>query len=119
MSMFREVENRDLPCHLFGYILDFEEHNAFYDTDDIYIPVKAAVEGEVGHLGIDSVVGTVVHSDDEQVLFIQRVGNVHTPGGVAAVMVGQALAVEISIGGRVGTADLQIVPVGPGEFGFA
>ena len=25
MSMFREVENRDLACHLFGYILDFEE----------------------------------------------------------------------------------------------
>ena len=37
MSMFREVENKDLPCHLFGYILDFEEHNEFYDTADIYI----------------------------------------------------------------------------------
>ncbi len=37
MSMFREVENRELPCHLFGYILDFEEHNEFYDTADIYI----------------------------------------------------------------------------------
>ncbi len=39
MSMFREVENRELPCHLFGYILDFEEHNGFYDTADIYISV--------------------------------------------------------------------------------
>ncbi len=36
MSMFREVENRDLPCHLFGYILDAEENNGFYDTMDIY-----------------------------------------------------------------------------------
>ena len=37
MTMFREVENKDLPCHLFGYIIDFEEHNSFYDTTDIYI----------------------------------------------------------------------------------
>ena len=28
MTMFREVENRDLPCHLFGYIMDAEENNA-------------------------------------------------------------------------------------------
>lgn len=36
MSMFREVENRDLPCHLFGYILDAEENTPFLDTMDIY-----------------------------------------------------------------------------------
>lgn len=36
MSMFREVENRDLPCHLFGYILDAEESTPFLDTMDIY-----------------------------------------------------------------------------------
>lgn len=36
MSMFREVENRDLPCHLFGYILDAEENTSFLDTMDIY-----------------------------------------------------------------------------------
>lgn len=36
MTMFREVENRDLPCHLFGYIMDAEENNAFFDTMDIY-----------------------------------------------------------------------------------
>lgn len=36
MTMFREVENKDLPCHLFGYILDAEEQNPFFDTLDIY-----------------------------------------------------------------------------------
>ena len=36
MTMFREVENRDLPCHLFGYILDAEEQNPFFDSLDIY-----------------------------------------------------------------------------------
>lgn len=36
MSMFREVENKGLPCHLFGYIMDAEEQNAFYDSLDIY-----------------------------------------------------------------------------------
>ncbi len=36
MTMFREVENKDLPCHLFGYILDAEENNPFFDTMDIY-----------------------------------------------------------------------------------
>lgn len=36
MDMFREVENKGLPCHLFGYILDAEEQNGFYDSLDIY-----------------------------------------------------------------------------------
>ncbi len=36
MTMFREVENKELPCYLFGYILDAEENNAFFDTMDIY-----------------------------------------------------------------------------------
>ena len=29
MPMFREVENRGIPCHLFGYILDAEESSGF------------------------------------------------------------------------------------------
>ena len=36
MTMFREVENKGLPCQLFGYILDAEEQNGFYDSLDIY-----------------------------------------------------------------------------------
>ena len=36
MTMFREVENKDLPCLLFGYIMDAEETNALFDTMDIY-----------------------------------------------------------------------------------
>lgn len=36
MTMFREVENKGLPCHLFGYILDAEEATNYNDTLDIY-----------------------------------------------------------------------------------
>ena len=36
MTMFREVENKGLPCHLFGYILDAEENSGFFETMDIY-----------------------------------------------------------------------------------
>ena len=49
MSMFREVENRDLPCHLFGYIIDAEENTPFLDTMDIYFAeaiLKARAEAE-------------------------------------------------------------------------
>ena len=31
MTMFREVENKGLPCHLFGYILDAEENSGFFE----------------------------------------------------------------------------------------
>ena len=36
MPMFREVENKGIPCHLFGYILDAEENSGFFDNQDIY-----------------------------------------------------------------------------------
>ena len=36
MPMFREVENRGIPCHLFGYILDAEESSGFFENQDIY-----------------------------------------------------------------------------------
>lgn len=47
MSMFREVENRDLPCHLFGYIIDAEENTPFLDTMDIYFAALGDGEAEL------------------------------------------------------------------------
>ena len=37
MELFREVENKGIPCHLFGYILDAEEKTNFYDRMDLYL----------------------------------------------------------------------------------
>lgn len=36
-ELFRQVENKNLPCHVFGYILDAEEVCNFFDTMDIYL----------------------------------------------------------------------------------
>ncbi len=47
MDWFREVENRDLPCHLFGYILDAEESNGLYETLDIYFSGMGDGEAEL------------------------------------------------------------------------
>lgn len=63
MTMFREVENKDLPCHLFGYILDAEENNAFFDTMDIYFAAlgdgSAELEVPVSKMHYNT--GGVVH----------------------------------------------------------
>ena len=88
---------------------------AFGYAQDVHITVNAAVEGEVCHLGIHPVVGGVVHQDHQHIFPLHRVGHVHTPGGVAAVVMGQVLAVEVSIGRGVGTVDLQVVAVGGGQ----
>ncbi len=36
MPMFREVENKGIPCHLFGYILDAEENSGYFENQDVY-----------------------------------------------------------------------------------
>ena len=77
--------------------------------NEVHIPVQAAVEGEVGHLGIDGVVGGVVHGDGKNVFFLQRRGKVYPPGGVAAVVVGQVRSVQVDIRGGVGAPDFQEV----------
>src|SRR5699024_8151636 len=64
------------------------------DHDEAYIPVDAAVEGEVGLLGIDGIVAAVVHRHGEGVVFCQDAGDVGPEGGVAAVMVQDLLPVD-------------------------
>ena len=84
-------------------------------TDDVHIPVQTAVEGKVRHLGIDPVVGGVVHGDDQHGVKADFLGNVAAPGGVAAVVMGKLLAVYIQVCGGVGALDLNVVPVSLGQ----
>jgi hypothetical protein len=91
---------------------------ALANTDDADITVQAAIEGEVSHLGIDSFIGSVVYSDNQQVAVAQSVGHIHTPGGITAVMMSQVLSIQINIGRGVGTLQFQIVASSLGQSGF-
>ena len=86
-------------------------------AEDVHIPVEAAVEGEVGRLGINTVVGGVVHRDDQQVFVLQGAGELHPPGGVAAVVVGQLFTVQVDIRRGVGAVDLQEIGLRFGQVG--
>ena len=91
----------------------------FAYADKTYVAVKAAVEGEVGHLGIYAVVGSIVNSYDQQVRVLHCIGEVYAPCGVTAVVVSQLLAVEIYVCGGVGALKLQIIAVSCGQLGFS
>ena len=82
--------------------------------DDVHIAVQTAVEGEVCRLRIDILVGCIVHEDHQRVFLAQRGRDFHPPGRVAAVMMRQAFAVHVHIGGGIGAVDLQIelIPCG-------
>ena len=60
-----------------------------------YIAVNAAVEGEVGLLGVDGIVVAVVNRNHQLICtIVQGVGDVHTEGGVAALVFGHFLPVQ-------------------------
>ena len=87
-------------------------------ADEVYIAVKSAVEGKVGHLRIDRLVGRVVDLDDQKVYHIKRLGQFNAPGRIAAVVLSEQLAVEVDLGRGVGTLYLKIVPVGSRQVGL-
>ena len=73
-----------------------------------YIAVNAAVEGEVGLLGVDGVVVAVVHIHAQQVAAVaQRIGNVHAKCRIAALMLSELLLVQIDLGGHGNGVKLQ------------
>ena len=76
---------------------------------DLHTAVQTAVEGKVCGLGINSLVGGVIHQNSQTVVISQGIGDIHTPCGVAAVVVSQMFAVHVGIGRGVGTVDLQII----------
>ena len=73
-----------------------------------YIAVNAAVEGEIGLLGVDGVVVAVVHIHAQQVAAVaQRIGNVHAKCRIAALMLSELLLVQIDLGGHGNGVKLQ------------
>ena len=72
-----------------------------------YIPVDAAVEGEVCFLGVNAVVDAVVHPHRELVLCLQQLRDLCPEGGVAAVMGAKLLTVQQHGGAGVDALKLQ------------
>ena len=85
---------------------------AFGHTDQIYVPVQAAIEGKVCHLRINAVIGRIVHQNGQHVFITQILSQIHSPGGETAVMMGKVFAVQIYIGRGCGAANLQIILAG-------
>ena len=85
------------------------------DGQQDHVPVDAAVEGEIGLLGVHPVVLGVVHLHHQMVLGLQMVGDVTAEGGVAAVMNHNDRAVQNDLGRGVDTVELQINPLVSGK----
>ena len=76
--------------------------------------VDAAIEGEVGFLGVDKVIFAVVGDDGQLVLLFQQSGDVRPEGGEAAVVVGNLGAVQADLGAVAHTLELQPDLLGSG-----
>ena len=88
---------------------------ALFHAQHGYIPVNAAVEGEIRHLGIYRFIGAVVCIDHQQILR-QNFRQLGTEGGVAAVMLGNLLAVPVDLGAAVHAVELQVMHRGAAQF---
>ena len=106
---------RDLDA---GAAVVFQVKVGLGQADQVHVPVKTAIEGKVRHLGVDPVVGRVVHHNGKQVLLLYVLCHVHPPGGIAAVMMAQMLSVQVHIRGGIGAVDLQEVFFRLGQIGF-
>ena len=78
-------------------------------ADDIYVSVKTAIEGEVRHLGINSLVRRVINRDSKERLVCEAIGEIDSPCGITAVVVSELLAVEIYVSRGVCTSDLEVI----------
>ena len=79
----------------------------FMDHQQAHIPVNAAVEREIGFLGVDAVVHAVVHLHGEDVLLPQQGGDVGPERGVTAVMDADFRPVEDDFRARVDALELE------------
>ena len=128
LAVKREVDalradNERLNSHLTAALVkvshsrrDLDGHSAVFGKGKVcsgynmqrYIAVNAAVEGEVGLLGVDGVVVAVVHIHAQQVAAVaQRIGNVHAKCRIAALVLSQLLLVQIDLGGHGNGVKLQ------------
>ena len=112
-----------VAIHNRGYIYAgatqmFQFKMSFRNSHDVHAAVQTTVEGKVCSLGIHGFIGSIVHQNHQTVLITQCIGNFHTPGRVATVMVGKPLAVHIYIGRRIGTVNLQKIFLTFGQVTF-
>ena len=77
--------------------------------EELHVAVDAAVEGEVGLLGVDAVVLGVVDGDPERVRArLDEVRDVDAEGRVAAVVMAAGDAVDLDVGGGVDALELEV-----------
>ena len=128
LAVKREVDalradNERLNSHLTAALVkvshsrrDLDGHSAVFGKGKVcsgynmqrYIAVNAAVEGEVGLLGVDGVVVAVVYIYAQQVAAVaQRIGNVHAKCRIAALMLSKLLLVQVDLGGHGNGVKLQ------------
>ena len=84
-----------------------------------YIAVNAAVEGEVCLLGVHGVVVAVVHADRQQIFLFEMFGQVNPKGGIAALVLGQLFAVQVTTAVIAAPSNCKIALPPAGMAGFA
>ena len=85
------------------------------NTDDVDITVQTAIEGKVSDLRIDLLIGSIVYCQSDHGLQADLGSDIAAPCGVATVVMGKLLAVNVQIGRRVGTTDLDVIALGFGQ----
>ena len=90
----------------------------FGNANQIHITVQTTIEGAVSHLGIDIVVGCIVHQNGQQIFLLQVFGQIHTPGRETAIVTLHVLSVQINVSRGCGAGDFQIIPVSLGQIGL-
>ena len=82
---------------------------------DVYVSVKTAVEGKVCHLGIYSVVGSIINCDNKKGFILKRICNINSPCRVTAIVVSKLLTVKIYVRRGVCAIDFKVVAVCNGQ----
>ena len=67
------------------------------DTDQFYRAVNAAIEGKIRLLGIDDLIVAVVRRHCQHILIRQSLCDVHSERGVASLVMGQLLIVQVDV----------------------
>ena len=85
------------------------------DTNEVYVTVKTAVEGEVRHLGVNGLIGSVINNNCDLGRIGDLLGDVYSPGRITAVVVRELLAANVNVSGGICAAEFEIIKVSLGE----
>ena len=100
----------DLGCNNESLAAEiFKIKMRFLYTNDVYVTVNTAVEGEIRHLRINFLVGSVIYQDTKRILRAEITRDIHTPSGISTVVMRKTLAVHIHVGRGIRTVYLKIV----------